>query len=68
MLLDALNFSNNSIVGLPREFINSCKIETIITGPAANGLITIVNDIPSKTSQTFHLVSRLKSILDIFMV
>jgi hypothetical protein len=40
MLLDARNFSNNSLVGLPREFINSCKAETVVTATTANDLAT----------------------------
>jgi hypothetical protein len=36
ILMDALNFSNNSLVGLPREFNNCGKTETVVTTPAAN--------------------------------
>jgi hypothetical protein len=31
MLLDALNFNNNMIAGLPSEYLNSCRPMTIIT-------------------------------------
>jgi hypothetical protein len=31
MLLDALNFNNNMIAGLPAEYLNSCRPTTIIT-------------------------------------
>ncbi len=40
MLFDALNFSNNSMIELLREFINSCQAETIVTPPVINGLVT----------------------------
>jgi hypothetical protein len=33
------------IFRLHREFINSCKAETIVSSPAVNGLMTIANDI-----------------------
>jgi hypothetical protein len=38
MLFDPLNFSNNSLIGFPLEYINSCKAETVAAVPVANGL------------------------------
>jgi hypothetical protein len=38
MLLDGLNFSNNSIIKLSREFLNSSKAEAIIYASVANRL------------------------------
>jgi hypothetical protein len=46
MLLDAFNLSNNSMIGLPREFINSCKAKTIVNTPVTNGFITSTTYIP----------------------
>jgi hypothetical protein len=48
MLLDALHFSNNTMVGLPPYFIKSFKAETIITAPVANGIAPTATDIPTK--------------------
>jgi hypothetical protein len=45
MLLSTLNFSDNSMVGLPREFIICCKGETIVTAPVANGFATTTTNI-----------------------
>jgi hypothetical protein len=56
MLLDALIFSNNSMVELPREFINSCKDKTIANAPVANDLVTIVTDISKQDVTNFFLV------------
>jgi hypothetical protein len=54
MLFDALNCRNNSMLGLPREFINSCKAETVVTAHIANGLAISATDFPYKISQTFY--------------
>jgi hypothetical protein len=55
ILLDAMNFSNNSMVGLPREFINSCKGETIVTAPISNGLAITAADILKQDLTNFLL-------------
>jgi hypothetical protein len=54
MLLDKLNFSNNSMVGLPQEFINSCKAKTIVTASVANDLATTATDITSHDLTNFY--------------
>jgi hypothetical protein len=48
MILDTLNFSNNLIIGLPREFINSCKAEIIVITPFTSGLVTTATEIPKQ--------------------
>jgi hypothetical protein len=63
MLLDALNFGNNSIVGLPREFINRYKAEAVVTVPVANGLVTTAADIPKQDLTNFLLAILLQPIL-----
>jgi hypothetical protein len=40
MLMDALNFINNAMVGLSRKFINGCKAEIAVAAPVANGIAT----------------------------
>jgi predicted nucleic acid-binding protein len=45
MLVTALNFSNNAMVVLLREFIDSCKTETIAIASATNGFVTTDTDI-----------------------
>jgi hypothetical protein len=45
MLLDELDFRNNAMVRLTRKFINRCKVETVITAPVENGLVTTAIDI-----------------------
>jgi hypothetical protein len=55
MLLDALNFSSNSMIWLPLEFINSCKTETIVNDLVANDLITTVTDISKQDCINFLL-------------
>jgi hypothetical protein len=54
MLLDGLNFRNNSMIWWPREFIKSCKTETIVNVPIAKGLFTAVTDISKQDRITFY--------------
>jgi hypothetical protein len=56
MFLDALNFSNNSLVRLPDEFINSYKGETIVTAPIAKGLANTSTDLRKQNLTNFLLV------------
>jgi hypothetical protein len=58
MLFDALNFSNNSMVGLPREFINSYKAETVVTAHIANDLAITATDFPKQDLTNFLLAIR----------
>jgi hypothetical protein len=53
MLLEAFNFSNNSMVVLPHEFINSCKAEIAVIYPIANCLATTAIDIPMQELTNF---------------
>jgi hypothetical protein len=53
MLMDALNFSHNGMVGLPLEFINSCKAETVVISLVENGIVNTATDIPKKNPLTF---------------
>jgi hypothetical protein len=39
----------------PREYINSCKAETVVTVPVANGIATTVIDIPKQDLTNFLL-------------
>jgi hypothetical protein len=55
MLLDALNISNNSLVELPREIINSCKAETVVTASVANGFTTTVANHLKQDTRNFLL-------------
>jgi hypothetical protein len=59
MLLDKLNFSNTAMMVLPREFINSCKVETIITAPVVNGIATTATDILKQDLTNFLLTIQL---------
>jgi hypothetical protein len=45
ILWNILNFSKNPIGGLPREFINVCKVETIVSTLVANGLHIAATDL-----------------------
>jgi hypothetical protein len=53
--MDAMNFSNNAMVGLPREFINSCKAENIVIASVANGIVSVATDIPKQDLTNFLL-------------
>jgi hypothetical protein len=53
MLLEALNFSNNSMAILPCEFINRCKAEIAVISPIANCLVTTATDIPKQELTDF---------------
>jgi hypothetical protein len=55
MLLDALYFSKNSLVGLPREFINISKTETVVIASIANGLATTATDLLKQDLTNFLL-------------
>jgi hypothetical protein len=55
MLIEVLNFSNNAMVGLPRELINSSKAETVVTAPVTNGIATTATDIPKQGLTNFLL-------------
>jgi hypothetical protein len=55
MMMDAITFSNNAMVRFPREFINSCKAEIIVTAPVANGIATTATDIPKQYLPDFLL-------------
>jgi hypothetical protein len=56
MLLDPLDFSSNSILGLPLEFINGCKAEITVIVPIANNITTIATDIPKQDHTNFLLI------------
>jgi hypothetical protein len=53
MLLDSLNFSRNSIVRLPRGFINSFKAESLVNTHVANDFINIATDILARDLTIF---------------
>jgi hypothetical protein len=55
MLFDGLNFSNNLVVGLSREFINSSIVETIGNTLVADNFVTIAIDVPKKDLTNFLL-------------
>jgi hypothetical protein len=54
MILDALIFSSNSMAELLREFINSCKYETIVNDPVQMVLLLLLQISQSKILQTFY--------------
>jgi hypothetical protein len=56
MLLDALNFSRNSMVELHREFINSYKAEITVNTHVANDFIPTAIDISKQDLAIFLLV------------
>jgi hypothetical protein len=53
MLMDALNFINNAMVGWSREFIDSCKVETIFTALVANGIVPTATHISNQDLTNF---------------
>jgi hypothetical protein len=55
MLFDPLNFSNNSLIGFSPKYINSCKTETGVTVPVANGLGNTVTDLLKQDFANFLL-------------
>jgi hypothetical protein len=58
MLFDPLNFSNNSLIGFHLEYINSCKAETVVAVPVANGLGNTAADLLKQCFINFLLAIR----------